>query len=417
VRLLIRRPQWLVGLGLALGGVSLVAAPGGAGVLDASWTAPTANSDGSLLTDLASYRVYSGTSSVPCPPSSTPSPPPNQTVTFRLTGLSTGSLYNVSVTAVDTSGNESACSAPASATARIGFAVSPTGTVNFGTVNLGALADQVLTVSNTSGGTVSGTVSSSAPFSVVSGSPFSLVGLGATQAVTVRFTPITSATATANLTASADGDTVSRILTGTGIVPDTIPPTVAITSPTSGSTYSTSNPLLTLGGTASDSIGVTQVTWRNGRGGSGTAEGTTKWTASGIPLQLGLNVLTVTARDTIGTIGIATMTATLTIAFTFTDDPLVAQGTIVRAAHFAELRAAIDSVRTARGLMPFAWTAATSTGVLGVHVTELRRALNEAYQAVGGTAPTYTDPTVASGLTVIKAVHLNELRAAVRGLP
>ena len=97
--------RWLLGLGLALGGVLLVAAPAGAGVLDASWTAPTTNTDGSPLTDLASYRVYYRTSNPPCPGSSffqvaspTPSPPSNQTVTFRLTGLSTGTLYNVSVT-------------------------------------------------------------------------------------------------------------------------------------------------------------------------------------------------------------------------------------------------------------------------------------------------------------------------------
>src|SRR5712691_8977244 len=99
--------RWSLGLGIALGGVLLVAAPGGAGILDASWTAPTTNTDGSPLTDLAAYRVYYGTSSVPCPgssffqvASSTPSPPPNQTVTFRLSGLSTGTLYNVAVTAV-----------------------------------------------------------------------------------------------------------------------------------------------------------------------------------------------------------------------------------------------------------------------------------------------------------------------------
>src|SRR5713101_9065387 len=97
-----------VGFGLLLGGVLLVAAPGEAGVLDASWTAPTTNTDGSPLTDLASYRVYYGTSTPPCPESSffqvassTPSPAPNQTVTFTLTGLSQNTLYYVSVTALD----------------------------------------------------------------------------------------------------------------------------------------------------------------------------------------------------------------------------------------------------------------------------------------------------------------------------
>ena len=47
-------------------------------------------------------------------------------------------------------------------------------------------------------------------------------------------------------------------------------------------------------------MGVTQVTWINDRGGSGTATGTTAWTAAGIPLLLGSNVLTVTARDAAG---------------------------------------------------------------------------------------------------------------------
>src|SRR5438067_11803108 len=105
-----------LGLGLLICGVLLATSSGTAGILDAFWTAPTTNADGSPLTDLASYRVYYGTSSAPCPGSSffqvastTPSPPAGLAVTFRLTGLSAGALYYVSVTAVDTSNNESAC--------------------------------------------------------------------------------------------------------------------------------------------------------------------------------------------------------------------------------------------------------------------------------------------------------------------
>ena len=45
---------------------------------------------------------------------------------------------------------------------------------------------------------------------------------------------------------------------------------------------------------------MTQVTWVNDRGGSGTATGTTSWTVSGIVLLSGANVLTVTARDAAG---------------------------------------------------------------------------------------------------------------------
>jgi len=93
------------------------------------------------------------------------------------------------------------------------FAVSPTGTLNFGTVNVASFADRTFTVQNTSGGTVAGTASTSAPFSVVSGSPFSLVGAGTTQEVTVRFNPTVAATASANVNFTANGGSVSQGVT------------------------------------------------------------------------------------------------------------------------------------------------------------------------------------------------------------
>jgi phenylpyruvate tautomerase PptA (4-oxalocrotonate tautomerase family) len=186
-------------------------------VLAASWTAPTANTDGTPLTDLTSYRIYYGTSDPPCPGSSfvqvaspTPTPPVAQTVAFGLTGLVTGVLYHVAVTAVDTNGNESACSTIVTAVART----------------------------------------------------------------------------------------------------DATGPTVAITSPTANPTHSTSRSPFTISGTAADNIGVTQVTWANNRGGSGTASGTTSWSATGIVLLPGTNVLTITVRDAAGNTGTATLTVT-----------------------------------------------------------------------------------------------------------
>src|SRR2546427_321944 len=89
--------RWRLALGLALGAVLPATNPGSAGMVDAPWTAPTTNTDGTPLVDLASYRIYHGTGSAPCPgptfsqvASSTASPPANQTVSFRLTGLSAG---------------------------------------------------------------------------------------------------------------------------------------------------------------------------------------------------------------------------------------------------------------------------------------------------------------------------------------
>ena len=116
--------RWFLGLGLALAGILVATHPAGAGFLDASWTAPTTNTDGSPLTDLASYRVYYGSATGSCPgsiffevASPTSSPAPNTTMSFRLVGLAPGTRYYVSVTAVDLSGNESGCSLNASGTA------------------------------------------------------------------------------------------------------------------------------------------------------------------------------------------------------------------------------------------------------------------------------------------------------------
>ncbi len=106
---------------------------------------------------------------------------------------------------------------------------------------------------------------------------------------------------------------------------------------------------------------------------------------------------------------------------TFTDDPLVAGTTPVKAVHLTELRTAVNDARAVYGLPAAAWTDPTvtpgGTMVRAVHVTELRDALNAAYVAAGATSPTYTDPTLTPQQTPIRAAHLQELRAAVRALP
>ncbi len=97
----------------------------------------------------------------------------------------------------------------------------------------------------------------------------------------------------------AAGNTATDVLTVTVNVPDTTAPVVTVTGPTTAATFTTTTATLALAGTASDNIGVTQVTWVNSRGGSGTATGTTSWSTS-VALQSGSNVVTVTARDAAG---------------------------------------------------------------------------------------------------------------------
>ena len=104
----------------------------------------------------------------------------------------------------------------------------------------------------------------------------------------------------------------------------------------------------------------------------------------------------------------------------FTDDPLRPGVTPVRAIHFTELRARIDSLREAAGLGRFRWTdpalRAGATPVRLVHLLELREALGAAYTAAGRAEPRWTDAAPTAGTTPIRAVHLMELRAAVVAL-
>src|SRR2546427_7338040 len=85
---------------VAVGAVLLVACPVRAGVLDATWNAPTNSQVGDPLTDLAYYRVYYGTSASPCPtstfltvPPTTSAPAPGTVDSVTLTDLITGVVY------------------------------------------------------------------------------------------------------------------------------------------------------------------------------------------------------------------------------------------------------------------------------------------------------------------------------------
>jgi len=80
--------------------------------------------------------------------------------------------------------------------------------------------------------------------------------------------------------------------------PDTTAPSLRITTP--GSTIvSTSGSSLLFQGTAADNVAVTAVKWTTSGGGSGTAGGTTVWSAT-IPLLTGTNTVTVRAYDAAG---------------------------------------------------------------------------------------------------------------------
>jgi hypothetical protein len=109
--------------------------------------------------------------------------------------------------------------------------------------------------------------------------------------------------------------TATVSITGGGGGGDTTAPAISISTPTTNAAYSTSATPLSLGGSASDNVGVSSVTWSNSVGGSGTAAGSTSWSAS-VALQSGSNAITVTAHDAAGNVSSDLITVTYTPADT-----------------------------------------------------------------------------------------------------
>jgi len=142
----------------------MTASSAAAAVLDLSWSAPTTNEDGTPLQDLAGYRVYYGYYSTRAtePPCNSTRVDVGKVTGHQVTGLTQGSTYYVQVTAVDTAGNESACSGEAS----------------------GVADPQTATLTVTKSGTGAGTVAS-APSGISCGSDCSQVyGVNTTVTLT-----------------------------------------------------------------------------------------------------------------------------------------------------------------------------------------------------------------------------------------
>jgi Divergent InlB B-repeat domain len=251
---------------LMLTGVVTGATTADAASLTVAWNAPTTNVDGTPLKDLAGYRVYLGTAPPSCPggtffavSSPTTTPSPGQTVSSRVTALSAGTTYFARVTAVDASGNEGPCSTSTSGVAQPDFSVTPSAPTSFGSVASGATVDRTFTVQNTSTGIISGAASIAAPFRVVGDDSFSLVP-GASQAVTVRFQPTSAGSFAGNVNFTANGDTLSRGVTGSATGGGTV--TLSVTKNGTGSGRVTSVPAgITCGATCTQSASPgTQVT-------------------------------------------------------------------------------------------------------------------------------------------------------------
>jgi hypothetical protein len=106
----------------------------------------------------------------------------------------------------------------------------------------------------------------------------------------------------------------------------------------------------------------------------------------------------------------------LATTIVFTDDPLVAGQTVVKAVHFTEARTAVNAVRAAAGLTPITFTHTVAPGALiyGTEALYLRTALAEARNVIGVPPISWENPGAGtfgnfSGVP-IRTPHIQQVR-------
>lgn len=132
-------------------------------------------------------------------------------------------------------------------------------------------------------------------------------GIAVTSGETTLFSPAGKTTMAAKTETAPATATTPVAPTGTlggsqstGAAADTYRPLIAVVKPTDGQVYETDQASVDVSGISHDDSAVAQVVWKNMDGTSGIAQGTERWVISGLPLNVGQNVLTFTAIDTSG---------------------------------------------------------------------------------------------------------------------
>jgi chitodextrinase len=226
---------------------------------------------------------------------------------FQDTGLTPGTAYSYTVRAYDLVGNQSADSAPASATTQAPDATAPSVTLNApaggstvsGTIAVTATATDNVAVSNvvfTVDGVQPGTIDANAPYG------FSLDTTGLNNGShTIRAT----ATDTSNNIAYNE---VTFTVDNQAPPVDVTPPMVALTSPASGSTVSGTT---TVSANASDDVAVLSVKFYAGSNQIGsevtTAPYNASWNTNNVvngPIQLSAIARDAAGNTTVSVLGV-----------------------------------------------------------------------------------------------------------------
>jgi hypothetical protein len=101
-------------------------------------------------------------------------------------------------------------------------------------------------------------------------------------------------------------------------------------------------------------------------------------------------------------------------SWAFTDDPL-RPGSLIRRTHLTELRTAMNQLRVASGLPAMTHEPLPLLAAMRAqHLRELRTAIASSRSFLDMQAPAFTDPALTERTSGIRAVHLQELRDALR---
>jgi hypothetical protein len=328
---------------------------------------------------------------------------------------------------------------------------------SFGRVPLGTPEDRIFTVQNTGGGVVSGSASAGAPFLVVAGGSYS-VSLGQSQQVTVRFSPTSAGTFAGNVTFSGAGG-MTRSVTGTGIAVSPLAPS-GLTA-----TVVSARQINLAWQAASGNVTEFRLEQKTGPGGTfgqivTLGPNTTRYSNTGLSPSTPY-VYRVRVCNAVGCSAYsneATATTTSDVAFTLTvairgsaggsvisapagigcgascsaSYPAGTMVTLTAApGSQASFRGwggacrgaattctlAMTSARSVTATFSLVFTDPTvsprSTLVRAVHVTDLRSAVDTLRSLNGLAAFGWTDATLDVRTTVVRAVHVSELRAAL----
>ncbi|UFS71077.1 hypothetical protein LPW11_02545 [Geomonas sp. RF6] len=197
-----------------------------------TWSAPTTNSDGSSLTDLAGYKVYVGTSSG----SYQPGVDVGKVTSYTVSNLTDGGTYYFAITAYNSARVESSRSNEVSkatavtaytitASAGTGGSITATGNTNVSSATNGSTTITSVTVASGANQT----------FSITPASGYSVASLTVDGAAVAAATSYTFATVKANHTIAAtfsatSGGTTTGTGTGTGTTTGTAAPIFATNS-------------------------------------------------------------------------------------------------------------------------------------------------------------------------------------------